>query len=412
MENIYDIRIKEKLLYILPDDYSIFAPSHEIVASTAIAVNLYYEDNIERYFSNLDRLCNEYVIYIISSKQIILDKAGEYFKGNSNIKLLKKENRGRDVSALLVSFREIALKYKYICFIHDKKAKNDLLEEDVNNWIKNLWENVIATKEYVNNILQMFEGNPDIGMLVPPEPLGECFAAWYGDAWGPNFNITVQLCEELNVVDCNLDKDKYPITLGTVFWARTQCLSKLLLKEWTYEDFPEEPMPVDGTISHAIERIWGYVVQDAGFKVGTVMTTAYAQWSMLFAQNGMRRMYSILRDEMGIQNIRQVKNLEKQEDVIKKYFATYNKVYLYGSGVYGRGLLKRIRQWNLLPIGFIVGNGRKMRANVDGLKIYELQEIDLSEDIGIIIAVNYNLQNDIEQDLKAAGFSNFIEGYI
>lgn len=412
MENVYDIRAKEKLLYILPEDYSSYSHMEDMVSAVAIAVNLYYEDTAEKYFEYLVKACLKFPIYIISSKQTILDKANDWFAGNSNVRYITKENRGRDVSALLVSFREIAGKYKYICFTHDKKSKHNHLEEDVSNWATNLWENVVASEKYVSNILQVFEENEEIGMLVPPEPLGQNFAAWYGDAWGPNFGSTERLCKELNVVDCDLRRDKYPITLGTVFWVRVKSLKKILQKEWKYDDFPEEPMPVDGTISHAIERIWGYVAQDAGYKTGTVMTASYAEWSLLFIQNEIRKMYHILRDEMGIQTFHQIDNLEEQESRIRDYFTKNRKVYLYGAGVYGKGLLKRIRLWGLIPAGFLVRNGKRNETYIDGLKVYELGEISVTENPGIIIAVNYNLQYEIEEALKTAGFSNFMEGYI
>lgn len=38
----------------------------------------------------------------------------------------------------------------------------------------------------------------------------------------------------------------------------------------------DEPLPYDGTISHAIERIVGFVALDAGYKVGTIMNCQYA----------------------------------------------------------------------------------------------------------------------------------------
>ena len=412
MENVYDIRAKDKLLYILPDEYSIYSPAEDVSSSVAIAVNLYYEDTVERYFEYLTKSCLKFPIFIISSKQVILDRANDWFGGNSNVRYIAKENRGRDVSALLVSFRETARKYKYICFIHDKKSKHNFLEEDVDNWAANLWDNVIASEEYINNILQIFEENENMGMLAPPEPLGKYFEAWYGNAWANIYGDTERVCKELNVVNCDLNREKYPITLGTVFWARTESLQKILLKEWTYEDFPEEPMPVDRTINHAIERIWGYVVQDAGYKTGTVMTASYAEWSLLFVQQEMRKMYHILRDEMGIQTLHQMDCLEEQESRIRDYFFKNEKVYLYGAGVYGRGLLKRIRQWGLTPSGFLVGSGKRNETCIDGLKVYELGEISVTENPGIIIAVNYNLQYEIEEALKAAGVSNFMEGYV
>lgn len=411
MENVYDIRDKDKLLYILPVNYSSYTLTEEQVSSIAIAVNLYYEDTVERYFEYLSRACSDFEIYIISPKQTILDKAAEWFEGNCNVQILKKENRGRDVSALLVSFREIALQYKYICFLHDKKAKHDSLEEDIETWIENLWDNTIKTKEYVYNVLQILEKSPEIGLLVPPELLGKHVSSWYGDAWRDDFDNTVQLCKELDL-QCDIQRNKMPITLGTVFWAKTACLEKLLIRPWNYEDFHEEPLPDSRTISHAIERILGYVAQDAGYKTGTVMTASYAEWSLLFIQKEIRKMYQILRDEMGIQTFHHIDCLEEQEKRIRDYFSKNEKIYLYGAGVYGKGMLKRIRQWGLIPTGFVVGNGKRNEPCIDGLKVYELEEISEQENPGIIIAVNYNLQYEIEENLRAAGFSNFMEGYI
>lgn len=306
MENVYDIRKNEKLMYILQKDNSAFAPKDELLSTVAIAVYLYYEDTLDIYFSYLDVIPEQISLYIISSRQVILDRTRSRFPERKNMVFLRKKNRGRDVSVLLVTFREVALQYQYICFLHDKKAKHSRMEEDIEIWIKNLWENTIGSKDYIYNVLQILEGSPQIGLLVPPEPLGQHFAAWYGDAWGSNFGNTERLCKELNVKDCDLNREKYPITLSTVFWVRTESLRKIFLKEWKYEDFPEEPMPIDGTISHALERIWGYVVQDAGYKTGTVMTASYAEWSLLFIQQEIRKMYRILRDEVSIQTLHQI----------------------------------------------------------------------------------------------------------
>ena len=44
-----------------------------------------------------------------------------------------------------------------------------------------------------------------------------------------------------------------------------QGIEKIFEYAFKGEDFPAEPMPVDGTISHAIERIWPYVAQEAGY---------------------------------------------------------------------------------------------------------------------------------------------------
>lgn len=40
-----------------------------------------------------------------------------------------------------------------------------------------------------------------------------------------------------------------------MFWARSDAVRSLLSLPLTYEDFPDEPLPPDGTIAHALERL-------------------------------------------------------------------------------------------------------------------------------------------------------------
>ena len=53
--------------------------------------------------------------------------------------------------------------------------------------------------------------------------------------------------------------------VGTMFWARSKALRKLFELHLTWSDYPEEPLPYDGTMLHAIERLLPFVTEDAGY---------------------------------------------------------------------------------------------------------------------------------------------------
>lgn len=63
---------------------------------------------------------------------------------------------------------------------------------------------------------------------------------------------------------------------GSVFWFRVKALAPLFDHGWKHEDFPPEPLPQDGTISHAIERIYPFVAQGAGYYPAQAMSADYA----------------------------------------------------------------------------------------------------------------------------------------
>ena len=65
-----------------------------------------------------------------------------------------------------------------------------------------------------------------------------------------------------------------------MFWFRPKAMKKLLEKTWKYEDFPKEPNKIDGTMLHAIERAYPFVVQEAGFYSANVLNEDFTRVEM------------------------------------------------------------------------------------------------------------------------------------
>jgi lipopolysaccharide biosynthesis protein len=57
--------------------------------------------------------------------------------------------------------------------------------------------------------------------------------------------------------------------LGTMFWARPAALEPLFELGLDWNDYPAEPVPIDGTIMHALERLLPFVVQHRGYRYAT-----------------------------------------------------------------------------------------------------------------------------------------------
>jgi len=372
-------------------------------------VCLYYTDNLDWYLKYINQIPREIQIYICSSKSEVLEKCKEKLNLDNVIYCLK-ENRGRDISALLVAMRTEILKYDYFCFIHDKSPNREYLTKDGQLWIENLWGNTLVNASYIMNVIELFEADEKMGILAPPEPFGEYHAHYYNDTWYDDYERTVELSEKLNL-NTDIAKEKAVFILGTVFWARTAALKKLLEVQWTYEDFPQEPLPIDGTISHAIERIFGYVAQDAGYHSGTIMTEDYAARLLLDSQDYMRKMFRQLQKREHVLNMHQINNLEEREEKIKNLFKKFQDVYIYGAGIYGVNMYHYLTAHGMSPKGFVVSNGHRKQDSVDGLSVWEVAELEKSDNTAILIAVSYEYREEVENTLAEAGFHNFIYGY-
>jgi lipopolysaccharide biosynthesis protein len=46
-----------------------------------------------------------------------------------------------------------------------------------------------------------------------------------------------------------------------MFWIRSSLLTRFLDLDLTWDDYPAEPLPIDGTMLHAIERLLGVVAE-------------------------------------------------------------------------------------------------------------------------------------------------------
>lgn len=407
MKNIYDIRKQDQLQFILSTRHASFVPDLEKLQSIAIVINLYYTEKVGYYSEYLDRLPEDITLYIFSSKEETLLEAKSRINHKNTI-YLKKENRGRDLSAFLVAFHPYLDKYDTICFIHDKKERTHWVKKDVDKWNENLWGNMIASTPYIYNILDLFEDHKELGILFPPEPIGENRTAWFRASWSENFDNCLELAQRMKL-SADIRIDKPPIGLGSVFWARKEVLVKLFSMNWEYEDFPDEPMAIDYTISHAIERIFGYMAQDAGYEAGTVMTEQYASWLLLFIQDHFRQMFFELSNRMGVDNLRQFSMLSVGKERILNYFKDHEAVFLYGAGKYGKALLKLLREEGLEPVGFLVTDGNKKQDFIEGLQVYEIGDPDLNKSgAGIIVTVYYYLQEEMIHQLEERKIHDFM----
>lgn len=407
--NLYDQREKQHLYKILPKDKYIGKQSIEKVfdKKALVVAHLYYIADTDMYLQYLCGLPEMVDICVATSNMNIYDHVHSEMEKNgwNHIMVRQKMNRGRDISALLVACRDIIPKYEYICFVHDKREKFAAAKQDRDFWIENLWGNTIASKEYLANIFEEFDNDPQLGLLVPPEPAGMYQNAWYRSSWGSSFTPTEDLARELEL-NCPLSVDKPPITFGTAFWCRYEALKKLFKKDWQYTSFPEEPLPNDGTISHAVERILGYVAQDAGYKTSVVMNDEYAAKLFSLLQVNLQKLFGSLYRMYRIENFYDANYSHTMEKLIKVY-EQYENIYLYGTGKVGMRFLTQLEYFGMKPKAFIeteCENGKQVK----GIPVHSIDNIELNDNDMVIISAGYKLRTQIQQELEKRKIVNYI----
>ncbi len=168
-------------------------------------------------------------------------------------------NVGRDIAPRFVSCKEEISKFDIVIFLHTKKSPH---LQSGNEWCKYLWLSTAGTPCLRKNIRSVFIKNPSLGILAPhhwPELIKN-----QPINWGFNLPIAQRLVERAGgelLASTPLD---FPS--GSMFWARSNSLSKLMQANFQNSDFGSETSQVDGTLAHGIERSFFFMCELAGYR--------------------------------------------------------------------------------------------------------------------------------------------------
>lgn len=374
----------------------------------AVIVYLYYEDGLDWYIDMLRKIPDGIDIYVFTSNPTVRDKVREEFINRGGFDIALKNNRGRDVSALLVSSKELFFKYDFICFLHDKDSKEETKKLECEIWVKSMWENLIYSSGYIDRVIDVLKNNK-VGLLVPVIDIGKKRSVTHKNNWSGNYDNVIELLKRLDC-KCEISEKVSPFSIGTMFWCNTKALRKLVSYGWKEEDFCEEPMPDDGTISHAIERCFSYVVEDAGYKSASVMSDVFCSRYINKLNDYLMSSLEIVEKAFAIRTPDKVDGYMENVEKLSTFIKDHKSIYLYGAGRMGRVCLSTMITFlDYSPDGFIDQN--KAGTYYHGIKVYALEEVAKVEGAGIIISVSTKFSDEVKHILEDAGIKDYLAIY-
>ncbi len=167
------------------------------------------------------------------------------------------DNRGRDILPFLhVADRLLDDGVDCVLKLHTKRSPH---RDDGDRWRRDLVA-ALASRDATHDALAAFAARPALGMLVPAGHL-QPMAYYLGD----NLDHLGYLCARLGLPP--VDADAHAFASGSMFWVRLEALRPILdghLDPWEFEG---ERGQLDGTLAHALERLFTAAVAAAGFDV-------------------------------------------------------------------------------------------------------------------------------------------------
>jgi GT2 family glycosyltransferase/lipopolysaccharide biosynthesis protein len=130
---------------------------------------------------------------------------------------------------------------------------------DGDEWRGALINGVLGSSLQIDHIISSFRSDPDIGMVVAD---GNIYRGQ--DIWASNEK---KLAELLPRVGISPDVRDRAFPGGSIFWIRPLLLRTLAHARVNIGDFEPEPVSEDGSLPHALERMFGLICEDAGMRV-------------------------------------------------------------------------------------------------------------------------------------------------
>ena len=158
-------------------------------------------------------------------------------------------NRGRDIAPLIVTFGKKLLEYDYFCHIHTKKSPHTPSHA---KWAKFIYEHLFRDREWVERIFALLEDGADTVypadfLMMYEEPSG----------WGSDLALAQGVLDRFGGgADLKRELPVIEFPQGSMFWGRSAALRKMLSLDLGSEDFPKEPLGTDGSVAHALERLF------------------------------------------------------------------------------------------------------------------------------------------------------------
>jgi glycosyltransferase involved in cell wall biosynthesis len=201
-------------------------------------------------------------------KKIQIEKAfRDWDKGKMQVGVF--ENRGRDIAPKLLRWPQAYVGYDHVLHIHTKISTH---YNPLAGWRNYLLDNLIGTKETIEGVFEIFDTDQQIGMISPLH-----FHKLYRvKNWGLNFEHAAPILKKWGLNLAPEGAVDFPA--GSMFWARPEALRPLLDGSIRIDDFQEEQGQLDGTLAHAIERLYFISAEKAGFKwVKTVTSDSFPE---------------------------------------------------------------------------------------------------------------------------------------
>ena len=274
--NITDIFYNLQLIFVLPKHFRIQAENK--VRRAVMVFHNEYLTSLEYMTSFLFALPAFVDVIVTVGKNSDIATVENRFRKDlgARLKVLPAREAGGELYTLLSIAAPYLQGYDYMGFCHDvKSAAHEVFMVGASRR-ELMEENLAGSEAYVENLLDLFEQRPEIGLLCVPPPNHARYSKKIMDSWQEDFEPVKELLEELHL-NVRLTGKRAPLMAEMAFWCKREAVETILKNTSVIEKFLLNPLTTKGNKSEAAKLVFPYAVQHHGYLTGWALTDEYAR---------------------------------------------------------------------------------------------------------------------------------------
>ena len=246
----------QKIDINIPDQLKPKAPA------LCVLVHLYYPElwpALTQYINNLPEHIFDLYINLVDTT-FTPDVINEIRDQYPNSRIYISENKGRDIGGHINLMRNIRTgDYSIFCLLHSKKSPH-MGKAGAEIWRRKLLVPLLGNREIAMENINMMLSDESVGLIGS----SECRYTELND----NADKYYQLLDMLEIGD---DSRGVDFVSGTMMFLRSGVMWRLFesIKDLPFEngDNKSSNFHYDGQWEHALERVFGNVVRDMGYRI-------------------------------------------------------------------------------------------------------------------------------------------------
>lgn len=252
-------------------------------------------------------------------------------------------------------------------------------------------ENLVNHEAYVLKVLELFEEDPRLGLVIPPVSLFGKLGGTFEKRWKRK-----EIAEGL--------RDAYHLTVPFgacapvhdfhAFWCRSSLLDETIL----------EALMADRT--GTVMQMLPLLVQQKGYYTKILVSREYAAGLLANMGHMLHELFQMQgyewTEDKDIEGLRD----EAYRRRIAGFAEKKDRVYVYGAGQLACRVLRILDELGK-PAGVVVSDRNGNAEAIYGYPVRDIEETDL-KDCGIILAVGEKNNKAVEERLKSLGITEYL----